>query len=266
MSFSSDRFFITRTAVPSGGGIVEIAPISILRPYIRCFWMYGDCLGNQWFRIIPDCCADIIIPLDGSPVFVGASDTSFISEYAGDVFGIRFYAWAVAPFLHIGMSETFNSVIPVDSILTDFSYLQNAVIGAKTTTRKVELAEKYFMRLFDGRLCSDVINSLCYAVSKSCNVTVGDIAEYCALSKRTLERRFVDNIGITPKKMTDLLRYQLLWQDCIKPNFSAADSAFKLGYYDESHMYNSFRLYHGIGLTEARAEYIKLSHFYNTNL
>ena len=266
MSFSLDSIFTTRTALPKERYITEILPSAALRPYIRCFWKYSGSPDIVDFRIIPDCCADIIIPLDGYPsIFVGLSDTSFITKRIGDVFGIRFYAWAVAPFLHIGLSEMFNNAVPINSVLKKFDILQRAIIEANTTAKQVQLAEKYLSQLFDGRVCNDVMNSLYLAVSENCRTTVKDLSDYCAVSGRTLERKFLDNIGISPKSMIELLRYQLLWQDCMKQGFSAADSAFKFGYYDEAHMYNDFKRYHGIGLGDARTEYEKLSHFYNTS-
>ena len=265
MRFSIDTIFTTHTALPKNVGIDEIEPSVVLRPYIRCFWKYNDNTDVRIFRIIPDCCADIIIPLDGSPsIFVGVSDKSFITPYMGDVFGIRFYAWSVAPFLHIGLSEMFNGAALIDSVLNNFSRVQNAIIEAQTTEQQVELAEKYLLDLFDGKSSSDIMNGLYCTIKDNCRVTVNNLSDYCAVSKRTLERKFINSIGISPKMMIDLLRYQMLWQDCIKSRFSASDSAYKLGYYDEAHMYNDFKKFHGIGFGEARAEYAMLSRFYNT--
>ena len=265
MSFSLDSIFTTRTALPKQRYITEILPSAALRPYIRCFWKYSGSTNILNYRIIPDCCADMIIPLDGyPPIFVGLSDSSFITRRMGDVFGIRFYAWAVAPFLHICLSELFNNAVSADGISKDFFKLQNEIIEAKYTASQVNLAEKYLSERFDGKLCHDIMNSLYFALSNNCRTAMTDLSDYCAVSKRTLERKFINYIGVPPKTMIELLRYQLLWQDCIKPGFSSADSAFKLGYYDEAHMYNDFKRYHGIGLGDARTEFKKLSHFYNT--
>lgn len=265
MAFSLDSVFTTRTALPRGCGLTEIPPTARLSPFIRCFWAYHSGFDLEFFRIIPDCCADIIIPLDGAPaVFVGASDSSFITQRMVDVFGIRFYSWAVAPFLHINLFDTFNNAIPVDSILNDFDELQRQIMDARDSAQRVDCAKKYLMRLFDERIYTDVMNGIYHAIINDCRVTVKDLADYCAVSKRTLERKFVEYTGVQPKTMLNLLRYQLLWQDSIRSDFSAVDSAYKFGYYDEAHMYNSFKKYHGIGLKEARNEFFKLSHFYNT--
>ncbi len=264
MAFSLDSIFTTRTALPRGCGIIEIPPTAELRPFIRCFWTYDCGLGSHFFRIIPDCCADIIIPLDGTPAFfVGASDNSFITQKTGDVFGIRLYAWTVAYFLHINLFDTFNNAIPVNTILKNFDELQLQIIDEHDNTCRVDCAQNYLMRLYNGKICADVMNGIYHAISSDCRVTVKDLSDYCAVSKRTFERRFIDYTGIPPKTLINLLRYQLLWQTITQSDFSAADSAFKFGYYDEAHLYNSFKQYHGIGFKQARQEYLKLSHFYN---
>lgn len=239
--------------------MTEAVPSSpFLRQYIRCFWKCDGCAPAHDLRIIPDCCADIIVPLDGSrPVFVGVSDQSFITRHTGGVFGIRFYAWAVAPFLHIDLDGLLNGMIPVEAAIKGFGGLQRKVIEEPDFTGQTEIAQQYFARLFDGKTDADIMNGIYFAVKNDCRASVGDMAKYCSVSKRTLERKFVRGVGVSPKTMLELLRYQLLWQDATKRGFSVADSVFKLGYFDDAHLYNDFKKYHGIGLAAARAEYAK---------
>lgn len=260
-----DSIFVSETAVPRGCGITEIMPPPALRQYIRCFWKYDNKTFSGGLRIIPDCCADIIISLDrGQASFIGTSDRSFISKSCGRVFGIRFYAWAVSSFLHINLQKTFNETFFIDEILKDFAELQNKITAEADFFRQAEYANEYFSKLFDGNVDADVMNSLYYALVNDCRTTVDGLAAYTALSRRTLERRFVERVGSSPKTMLRLLRYQLLWQDCIRSNFVAADSVFKLGFYDEAHMYSDFKRLHGVSLSCARSEYFALSHIYNT--
>lgn len=260
-----DGKFISKTAVPQGCGITEILPPPELRQYIRCFWRYDDKVYSGGLRIIPDCCADIIIPLDGSrAVFVGASDRSFISKPNSGIFGIRFYSWAVSAFLHINLESTFNEALFAGDVLHGFAELRSKITSEPDFIRQTEYACAYFTRLFDGNLDADVMNALYCAVINNCRTTVEELAAYTVISRRTLERKFIERVGSTPKTILKLLRYQLLWQDCMKKDFVAADSAFKLGFYDEAHMYNDFKRLHGISLSRAREEYFALSQIYNT--
>lgn len=267
MAFSLDSIFTTVTAFPSDKiGMTEIPPCDELKPYIRCFWQCEKQEYRHAVRIIPDCCADIIIPSDGSKsVFVGVSDGSFCTYGTGGVFGIRFYAWALKPFINARIADTFNMSVPASDVFDGFTKLQSRIAECTDIVSKAACAERYLMRILKGGLCPDVMNSLYYVVSQGGGATVKDISDYTVVGKRTLERRFIESTGIAPKTLFGLIRYQMLWQACVSGEFSAPDSVCKLGYYDEAHMYNDFKRYHGIGIGDARAEFAALSHFYNTN-
>ena len=89
-------------------------------------------------------------------------------------------------------------------------------------------------------------------------------ARFCAVSTRSLERKFLRTVGTSPAQTLGLFRYQLLWQECLKPGFDALDCVEKFGFYDQAHLCNCFKAHHGISLTQARAECSTLSHFSNT--
>ncbi len=265
MAFSIDSIFTTRTALPKNGGIVEIEPTAALRPYVRCFWTCERGKFTRSTRIIPDCCADIIINLDDCGAgFVGMCTDSFAAENTDTVFGIRFYAWAVPQFTRTNAVQLFNALINPQNLFSNFAEFKDSIIAAKRTAERVELAQKYLLGLLDSRCDCDVMNSLYAIIRGNGNMSVGDLSRGIAVSKRTLERKFMQSIGVSPKTITDAIRYQLLWQDCIADRFCALDSVEKFGYYDQAHMYNDFKKHHGIGLGEARKEYYALSLFYNT--
>lgn len=266
MTFSLDKIFTTRTAMPKNGGVVEIQPIAALKPYVRCFWTCDRGKCAKYTRIIPDCCADIIFDLDTFGVgFVRMSFDSFTAENASTVFGIRFYAWAMPHFTRTNATELYGLDIAPQKIFYKFADFKDSLIEAKNTAERVSLAQKYLLGIIDERYDSDVMNSLYAIIRSNGNISVGDLSNIIAVSRRTLERKFLHNIGVSPKAISELIRYQLLWQDCIKNGFSVADSTFKFGYCDEAHMYNDFKRFHGIGLGEARSEFANLSRFYNTN-
>ncbi|MDE6200931.1 MAG: hypothetical protein K2M47_03530 [Clostridiales bacterium] len=265
MAFSLDRIFTTRTALPKNGGVVEIIPMPALRPYIRCFWVCERDKYDKVSRVIPDCCADIIIDVENNGAgFVGMCPDSFTATHVNAIFGIRFYAWAVPQFTRTNAVQLFNALISPQNLFDNFTEFKDSIIAAKSTAERVEIAQNYLIGLHDDRCDCDVMNSLYNIVRNNGNISVNDLSRGIVVSKRTLERRFMQSIGVSPKTVTEMIRYQLLWQDCIGNNFCTLDSVEKFGYYDEAHMYNDFKKYHGIGLGEARQEYYDLSHFYNT--
>lgn len=261
MSFALNDIFTTATSAPtSRTGITEIVPCAPLAPYVRCFWTYnGD--GSKRVRIIPDCCADIIIDLHSRSGggYCGVSNRSFISDNNSALFGIRFYAWGVRMFTNVDMSLLFNMSYPADVIFDGIGNAVSEIKRAPNTAARVLVAQKYLLSKLRNAENGEVMNSLYLALDSSCRATVNEMSDYCAVSRRTLERMFALNIGISPKQMTDMLRYQLLWQTCLSHDFDASDCVERFGYYDEAHLYNDFKKYHGIGLPTARKEFFDLS-------
>ena len=81
--------------------------------------------------------------------------------------------------------------------------------------------------------------------------------------ERQLERLFKNTVSLSPKKFSSLVRYQSLWQDvCRSENFDIQDAVFKYGYFDQPHLLNDFKKFHGMSFSDAVNS--ALSDFYNT--
>ena len=70
---------------------------------------------------------------------------------------------------------------------------------------------------------------------------------------KTVNVFFEQTLSLSPKKTSSIIRYQSLWQEvCRSTQFDIQDSVFAYGYYDQAHLLNDFKKYHGISLSEAR--------------
>ena len=252
MPYRLDKTFKSITANPyQRPNYAEFSPCEALSPYVRCFWISENHNKTEYNSlVIPDICMDIIVT-DHFADFCGINNRAFFSEN-NDMrfFGVRFFAWSVALFTDTGMNNALNFNGNAAEYFPDFpttEVLQSNLEG------KIKIVEKYLLnRLNTKRENADVMNSLYHVIRTDGRTDVADLSDYCAVSKRQLERKFAEQIGVSPKQMINLLRYQLLWQDCIKPDFNTLDSVEKFGYFDQSHMLNEFKKYHGISLGKAR--------------
>lgn len=256
MSFTLDKIFTTATAITDTTDLItEIAPCDELKPYVRCFWEAKSFSDNTEQRIIPDCCADLLIYSWRDKVrcdYCGVSNRSFVSRGNVRTFGIRFYAWSVALFSSVDMKGTLNGYFPAEAVFDNFNEAAERIVSAKTTPERIAVAQNFLIRkLRCSRQNNDVMNSMYKIVSSCARVDVQSLAYHSAVSARTLERSFRNYTGVSPKEMIDLIRYQLLWQQCIKPRFDLLDSVDKFGYYDAAHLYNDFKKFHGISLPQA---------------
>lgn len=255
MSFTIDKIFTTSTALGTNALIKEVTPCSLLKPYIRCFWEADSNNFCRELRVIPDCCADILICSVNGKVcsnFCGVSNKSFVSKNSAKIFGIRFYAWSVSLFLSADLSGTLNCYIRAENIFDDFSEVAQEVMYSSTMNERVAKVQSYLLtKLQSSRENCDVMNSVYKIITQSANIDVKALANYSAISRRTLERQFRNNTGLSPKEAIELIRYQLLWQECMKSSFNILDSVEKFGYCDTSHLYNDFKRFHGLSLPQA---------------
>lgn len=272
MPFTLDSIFNTITANPNrSGNYIEIEPCNALKPYIRCFWgskynrinHTGDKFNRT--RVIPDVCMDIIITANTATNqlnshFCGINNSSFITiESDNFCFGIRFYAWSVILFSDESMRGVLNAFTDIEAYFLDFSEgLKEKIFLANSFYERTVIAEKYLLsKLNTNRINSDIMNSLYCIIKSNGNLSVKDLSDFSYISKRQLERKFLESTGVSPKQMINLIRYQMLWHDCIKRNFNIFDSVEKFGYCDQAHLLNDFKKYHGVSLNQARDSVIK---------
>lgn len=251
---------------------MEIAPCEALKPYVKCFW--GSVMpynkqdaGASYNRlIIPDTCMDIIFTvnftdnritnsfctIDDRAYFTHASDNK--AEYVS-TFAIRFYAWGASFFSDFPFNKTKNSVFSADFY---FSGIKNEIeprlFDAVHIFDRIKIAESCLLSSLNRRRYNHIINdAIGEIVLSQGNINMKKLSAAAFASSRTLERLFDDYIGISPKKLSGLVRYQAVWKDVLtSQNLNLTDLAYKHGYFDESHLLNDFKKYHSIPISEAR--------------
>ena len=74
---------------------------------------------------------------------------------------------------------------------------------------------------------------------------IAEVARSLALGERQLERRFLAQVGVSPKRFAALARFERAL-DIMKRAPSLTDAAFAAGYYDQSHFIREFRRFAGV--------------------
>ncbi len=274
MPLTLDKIYTTLTASPYRRDEfhVEIPPCDALKPYIRCFWgTRGNLItgGESELKrviVVPDTCMDIILTVNFTENkiydnFCGLSNQSFISFEDGSfdsfcTFGVRFYAWSVVLFTDEDMRGVMNSFVDSGMYFKNFrKELGDQLTDCRDIFERARITERFLLKRLEisvGRENPDVMNALYFIIRNNGNVTVDDLCRHVIMSRRTLERLFAMHVGAPPKQMINMMRYQMLWSDALKPDFNVHDAAYKFGFFDQAHLLNYFRKYHSISLSEAR--------------
>src|SRR5690554_1354668 len=73
------------------------------------------------------------------------------------------------------------------------------------------------------------------------NICIKKLAEMLQMGTRSLERRFLEILGIAPKSYSKIIQFNHAFRLLEETNKKIVDIALEAGYYDQSHFVNHFR-------------------------
>jgi AraC-like DNA-binding protein len=116
-----------------------------------------------------------------------------------------------------------------------------------TFQQRIQVAEDYLLPFARNALTkTTVMETAHHAYCRDGAIRVQDLAAHSSLSLRQYERRFVTEIGFTPKLFARIVRFQMaLDTKRIAPQRSWMSVAHELGYFDQMHMVHDFRCLSG---------------------
>lgn len=262
------------TAAPFSGSAscAEYEPCEVLKPYIRCFWgskrpyKQKSKEGFDKTTVIPDTCMDLIFVADHTndlitSRFCGIGDCAFVSgketgeERLLSAFAIRFYPWSAYIFAEDSMRETKNRIFSPGQ---HFSKLERELMPLVSEVsgmeERIAITEKILVKyILKGRDNPCIKNTVSEMLLKKGNVRLAELTENVPVGNRQLQRLFQEYIGISPKGLASLIRYQYVWRDVLyKPDFCVQDAVYQYGYTDQSHLLREFKRFHGSTIPKAR--------------
>jgi AraC-like DNA-binding protein len=247
----------------------EFTPSGPVAEYVECYWtLEGEVApGAEPERVVPDGRPELVWNLAdpilrhgaGSPprrqasaLLVGQITRPILLEPTGriDLVGARFLTSGLRAFLGgVPVHELTDVDVPIDEIL-----------GMRLRTFRDEAgaigAGEARVRLLEARLTGDLRHAspadprVAAAVgvigARAGRVRVDDLAESVCLSGRQLERLFLAEVGISPKKLARISRLQHLVSLLRTPRRrSWANLALECGYYDQAHLIRDVREFTG---------------------
>jgi AraC-like DNA-binding protein len=248
-------------------GFQLIPPSRLLSPYVRSYWHFlrdtpllthqdeymhpmgrfgiGFNFGDP-LRLDAQAIADPIF-LDG--VNTISRRMSFLGRV--ELMGVSFHEGAAFPFLAIPLIELQNAVSLLDALGSpDLLRLHAQMQEAKTLPIRIRLLEEWLLsRLLLGKERDRLIPASLNELRKSMgHMPISELAQEFSISQRQLERLYQNQVGVSPKQFSQLLRVETARLALRQINKSStANLAVELGFYDQSHFIREFSAV--IGLT-----------------
>jgi AraC-like DNA-binding protein len=205
---------------------------------------------DQPHRVLPDGCLDFIFNLrSGTAVVVGPMSHGIVVPMRLGVtsFGVRFRPGHGARFIEADASELLDTRVAL-AALTRLSSLAERITEAHNHAERSALIECALLdatartRPVDTRVERAV--HLIYRARG--RVSVGVLAASVGLGERQLERRFLERVGMSPKRLARVVRFERALQLCRRHDTTQADIAAQAGYSDEPHLLRDFRVFSGL--------------------
>ncbi|HEX2959331.1 MAG TPA: helix-turn-helix domain-containing protein [Chitinispirillaceae bacterium] len=246
-----------------------IQPAGFLKNYIKnyCFMESSRCESDMMERVIPTENIQLMFHYR-NPFIVYHPDTSITKQprsiisglsnsfldvttngEAGVVF-ISFYPTSACHFFRFPLSEIENQNLDLAEILgPEVRLVEELLYFATSLKEKVSVIENFLIKRYspvhshDSQLIWKAIE-----IIKMSNVplNIAALSESLSTTTKTLERKFAQYLGKTPKQLIKLLRFQRVLHDfsCNK-NFNLTEHAYNNGYFDQAHFIRDFKNFAG---------------------
>jgi AraC-like DNA-binding protein len=225
---------------------VEAPPSPALRRWVeRLWWRTPD---RRDITILPDGAADVIFDLSGQPSHltsafaVGTMTAPFVIESdTRELVGVRFRPGCAARFLGIPLREITDARVPLRDVLPSFESVE---AGGRLHTEVWQLVEAELVRRLAKIEEPDprVEAAVALLVRSGGRAAVDRVAAAANMTRQHLRRRFLDDVGTSPKTFARVIRFQRVVEAIRRGAVQSwADAALEHGYYDQAHLIGEFR-------------------------
>lgn len=240
-------------------------PCPLLTDYVDAYWDYENLTGelNSFLSILPDTATylcflyqDPLVTAHRTATFRTRSGLAGFQSFRSDLGGsgtisgtsARLTPWGLNVFRRGIVKECAERRVDCRDIFPKYviEQIEDDLAGLATAEERVAHVERYLLSIFNPKNEDPIVRRACQQLAAAGgNCRIADLARSFELSKRALERRFVNHIGATPKKVSRVIRLRnAIMQKARLPGW--AEVACAVGYYDQSHMIHDFLELYGM--------------------
>lgn len=246
-----------------------LPPPAHLEPFVDCIWLLAASKGGgdpEPEIVLPDGKTELIVhfgdaflKLEGDAyerqarvLMSGQLTERIMLKPTGEigVVSIRFKAAGAARFFDLSYEDIVDRVVD----FADFEPVFSAAIHERIARcgshdeRLAAMTAVLEERLTQGSREDIFIRQACQYITKSeGGYSAQELVNLIGYSERQIERKFKKQVGITPKTLSRIVRFQKFLAMTKETNtLTLADAAAACGYYDQSHFIRDFTKFSGV--------------------
>jgi AraC-like DNA-binding protein len=257
-----------------------LTPCVALSPFVEAFWDYDNLTGDQNanLSILPDTAtylcfiySDWLKTTHKNAVYATRSGLAGFQAYRSDLSGDGVVSGVSARLSPYGLSMFCRGIakdcaerrVDCRDIFNKgtIERIEEQLSQGKNARERVSYVESFLMSTIKHEESDSLTRAICDRISLlHGNCRISSIGKAFDISKRTLERRFRERVGVTPKTFARVVRLRhAIIQKTMLPHW--AEVAQACGYFDQSHMINEFNELYGISPDELYPRVAKSSTF-----
>lgn len=243
-----------------------IPPEHALKEYIRFFWVLESDTHYYMHQSMADVSPELVFHYKGyfhELMPDGSRKQSFTSGIHGQtinihrfqihesfgIFGVYLFPYTLPALFGIPAIEMTNGMADLRSLLgIKGTELEEKVMTAKSNHERIGVLSSFFMDKLKsaGNHESAIFSSVRFMMQSKGLIKVKDVADEFCLSERQFERKFKENIGLTPKIFSRVVRFGTAFQEYNNREAKTLTQiAHDCGYYDQAHFIRDFKLFSG---------------------
>jgi len=254
----------------------HIEPQSLLNKYIDKMWIFkssGKMPVHDMNLVVPNGCIKLTVSYQNG-ILAAVNEKTFASkehditltglidvpvilnvdkDVATETIGIEFSPQGAYRFFHFTLNDIQNQIYSLSDVLGNTGKgLIEQINNTISLQQKINLLEQFLLQQLSLHR-EDLIFEYCIekiTASKG-RITVKDLERKTGYSSRWLNIKFNDKIGISPKNLSSIIRFNHYYQAFIKGNTqSFFKNDFYELYYDQSHFIRDFKRFTGLPPTK----------------
>lgn len=243
----------------------EFAASTTMGHYIKKFWLLDNSPNAQPLAnksILPNGCFNIaFIEGEGIEVSTRRGHTTLtggiylccqftlgldirIKPFTR-IFLVQMYPWCLGMFSQYPLSDSADLIIPLDEINRR---MYRSIHGLESYSEQaiMDFFEGKFKEYFEATDDAKLIQTACSLVHEKRGIlTVGDLANSVRYSTRLLEKKFVHQVGLSPKEFSLIVRIrssvdELSNLQVLMRAYPMSQLALDAGFYDQAHFIKAF--------------------------
>lgn len=184
---------------------------------------------------------------------VGVNDIPFVVDAEHDgpagTIGIEFSSHGAYRFFRMNQSELKNQMFDGCEILGNaVNEIEAQMAETKIAEQKIKILESYLLGLFHQTRPDNIFEFCIKAIKKTFgNISIQELERKTGYSSRWLNMKFGERIGVSPKNLCSISRFQFVYQALVNnPGEILDDKSYYHIYYDQSHFIKEFKRFTGM--------------------